>query len=36
MKLIEKYIIRETHKYYEDLKDLCHKSKNLYNAGLYI
>lgn len=35
MKLIEKHIIRNNHKYYEDLRDLCHKSKNLYNAALY-
>lgn len=36
MKLIEKHIIRPNHKHYADLKDLCHKSKNLYNAGLYM
>ena len=35
MKLVEQHIIKKTHKYYADLKYLCHLSKNLYNAGLY-
>lgn len=36
MKLTEIQIIQKDNKYYEDLLDLMHKSKNLYNAALYI
>ena len=35
MKLTEIQIIQKEHQYYEDLLDLMHKSKNLYNAALY-
>lgn len=35
MKLTEIQIIQEDNKYYNDLLDLMHKSKNLYNAALY-
>ena len=35
MKLTDIQIIKEDNKYYEDLLDLMHKSKNLYNAALY-
>ena len=35
MRLVEQHIIKENHKYYKDLRYLCHLSKNLYNAGLY-
>ena len=36
MKLSEQHIIKPTHKHYKDLLDLLYKSKNLYNAGLYV
>ena len=36
MKLVEKHIIKSSHMYYKDLKDLCIKSKNLYNTALYV
>ena len=35
MKLTEVQIINESHQHYEGLRDLLHKSKNLYNAGIY-
>ena len=35
MKLTEVQIIKESHKHYEGLFDLLHKSKNLYNAAIY-
>ena len=35
MKLTEVQIIKESHKHYEGLLDLLHKSKNLYNAAIY-
>ena len=35
MKLTDIQIIKEDNQYYEDLLDLMHKSKNLYNAALY-
>ena len=35
MKLTEIQIIQKDNHYYEDLLDLMHKSKNLYNAALY-
>ena len=35
MKLAEIQIIQKDNKYYKDLLDLMHKSKNLYNAALY-
>lgn len=36
MKLTEIQIIQKDNPYYEDLLDLMHKSKNLYNTALYI
>jgi hypothetical protein len=35
MKLVEKHIIKEKNKYFKQLQNLTHLSKNLYNAGLY-
>lgn len=35
MKLTEIQIIQKDHQYYEDLLDLMHKSKNLYNVAIY-
>lgn len=35
MKLVQEHIIRSNHQDYVSLMDLCHLSKNLYNAGLY-
>lgn len=35
MKLTDIQIIKKDNRYYEDLLDLMHKSKNLYNAALY-
>lgn len=36
MRLVERHIIKPSHVYYKQLLDLCHKSKNVYNAALYI
>lgn len=35
MKLIQSNIIKRTDKKYKEIIDLCHRSKNLYNASLY-
>ena len=35
MKLVEQHIIKSNHKYYKELRDLMHISKNLYNTALY-
>lgn len=35
MRLVQQHIIKSNNKYYKDLKELCFKSKNLYNATLY-
>ena len=35
MLLSEHHIIKQNNLYYKELLDLCHKSKNLYNATLY-
>ena len=35
MKLVQIHIIKENNEYYEDLKEMLHLSKNLYNAALY-
>lgn len=35
MKLIQSTIIKKNDNRYEEILDLCHKSKNLYNASLY-
>ena len=35
MVLVEKHIIKPSHRYYDDLDHLCLLSKNLYNATLY-
>ena len=35
MLLTEKHIIKKSNKYYKELKDMCHLSKNLYNTTLY-
>ena len=35
MLLSEQHIIKQNNQYYKELLDLCHKSKNLYNATLY-
>ena len=36
MNLVEKHIIKRTGRRYKELLELCHLSKNLYNAALYI
>ena len=35
MRLVQQHIIKSNNEYYKDLKELCFKSKNLYNATLY-
>ena len=35
MKLVEVQIIKESNQHYKGLMDLLHKSKNLYNVGIY-
>lgn len=35
MRLVEQHIIKPSHKYYDEILELCHLSKNLYNATLY-
>lgn len=35
MRLVEQHIIKSNNQYYKDLKELCRKSKNLYNTTLY-
>lgn len=36
MKLVEVQIIKKSNQHYKGLRDLLHKSKNLYNVGIYI
>ena len=36
MRLVEQYIIKQSSVYYNELQDLLHKCKNLYNKGLYV
>lgn len=36
MKLVEQHIIKSSSIYYNELLDLLHKCKNLYNKGLYV
>lgn len=36
MRLVEQHIIKRSSPYYEELSDLLHKCKNLYNKGLYV
>ena len=35
MRLVEQHILKSNNKHYKEINDLCHKSKNLYNATLY-
>lgn len=35
MYLVEKHIINKNHSFYNECDDLCFKSKNIYNQGLY-
>ena len=35
MRLVEQHIVKSNNEYYKDLKELCRKSKNLYNTTLY-
>jgi putative transposase len=35
MILVEKHIINDNHKFFKECDELCFKSKNLYNQGLY-
>lgn len=34
--LSERHVISENHQFFEECVDLCHRSKNLYNATLYM
>lgn len=36
MRLVEQHIIKQSSVYYNELQDLLHKCKNLYNKGLYV
>lgn len=36
MQLVEKHIIKKSHKYYKELDNLCFLSKNLYNVANYV
>lgn len=36
MRLVEQHIIKQSSIYYNELQDLLHKCKNLYNKGLYV
>lgn len=36
MRLVEQHIIKPSSVYYNELYDLLHKCKNLYNKGLYV
>ena len=36
MRLVQQTIIRSNKDSYKDIKDLCHRSKNLYNATLFV
>ncbi len=35
MRLVEKHFIKKGHKFFDEIDDICFRSKNLYNAGLY-
>jgi len=35
MQLVEQHIIKKQHPFYKECDELCFKSKNLYNSGLY-
>lgn len=36
MQLVEKHVIKSSHKYYQEIDNLCFLSKNLYNASNYL
>lgn len=36
MRLVEQHIIKQSSVYYNELQDMLHKCKNLYNKGLYV
>lgn len=36
MRLVEQHIIKQSSIYYNEIQDLLHKCKNLYNKGLYV
>lgn len=36
MRLVEQHTIKQSSVYYNELYDLLHKCKNLYNKGLYV
>jgi putative transposase len=36
MQLVERHIIKSTHPLFSEIDDLSFKSKNIYNAALYI
>ena len=36
MQLVEQHIIKRSNSDYKEIMELCHKSKNLYNASLYV
>ena len=36
MRLVEQHIIKQSSMHYNELQDLLHKCKNLYNKGLYV
>lgn len=36
MRLVEQHIIKQSSIYYNELQDMLHKCKNLYNKGLYV
>lgn len=35
MRLVEQSVIKRSDPYFHDMKDMCHKSKNLYNSALF-
>jgi transposase len=36
MKQIQKHLIKTSHKHFKEIDELCFKSKNLYNSGVYL
>ena len=36
MKLVDRHVIKKSHKFYKECDDLCFKSKNLFNAANYV
>jgi len=36
MQLVEKHVIKSSHRFFEEIDNLCFLSKNLYNAGNYV